>query len=103
MQATHPIIQPFLDYLKFEKRYSKHTIISYETDLISFFDYLITQYGEMPVGQVSHIFCPQLACRPERPRGEFKNHQQENFHAQVIFQVSFEIRRDHNFANGKDH
>jgi integrase/recombinase XerC len=56
MQAAHPIIQPFLDYLKFEKRYSRHTIISYETDLISFFDYLTTQYGEMLVGQITHIF-----------------------------------------------
>ena len=40
MQPAHPIIQPFLDYLKFEKRYSRHTVISYQTDLISFFDYM---------------------------------------------------------------
>ena len=26
----------FLDYLKFEKRYSPHTITSYQTDLIAF-------------------------------------------------------------------
>ena len=56
MQEGLPIIQPFIDYLKFEKRYSRHTLISYETDLISFFDYLVTQYGDMPVEQVSHIF-----------------------------------------------
>lgn len=56
MQAAHPVIQPFLDYLKFEKRYSKHTVISYQTDLISFFDYLITQYGETPLNQLSHIY-----------------------------------------------
>lgn len=56
MQAAHPIIQPYLDYLKFEKRYSRHTIISYQTDLISFFDYVVTQYGETPVHQLSHTF-----------------------------------------------
>lgn len=56
MQPAHPIIQPFLDYLKFEKRYSRHTVISYQTDLISFFDYIITQYGETPLNQLSHIY-----------------------------------------------
>jgi integrase/recombinase XerC len=56
MITAHPIIQPFLDYLKFEKRYSKHTVISYETDLVSFFDYIIIQYGETPLNQLSHIY-----------------------------------------------
>jgi integrase/recombinase XerC len=56
MQTTHPIIQPFLDYLKFEKRYSKHTVISYQTDLVSFFDYIIMQYGETSLHQLSHIY-----------------------------------------------
>jgi integrase/recombinase XerC len=56
MQSPHPVIQPFLDYLKFEKRYSRHTVISYETDLISFFDYIVTQYGETPLSQLSHIY-----------------------------------------------
>lgn len=56
MTTAHPIIQPFLDYLKFEKRYSRHTVISYETDLVSFFDYIIIQYGDTPVDQLSHIY-----------------------------------------------
>jgi integrase/recombinase XerC len=56
MNTAHPIIQSFLDYLKFEKRYSRHTVISYETDLVSFFDYIITQYGETPLTQLSHIY-----------------------------------------------
>jgi integrase/recombinase XerC len=56
MQSAHPVIQPFLDYLKFEKRYSRHTVISYETDLTSFFDYIVTQYGETPLSQLSHIY-----------------------------------------------
>jgi integrase/recombinase XerC len=56
MQTAHPIIQPFLDFLKFEKRFSRHTVISYQNDLTSFFDYLIIQYGETQLPQVSHIF-----------------------------------------------
>jgi integrase/recombinase XerC len=56
MHIAYPIIQPFLDYLKFEKRFSQHTVSSYETDLVSFFDYLITQYGNMPIPDISHVF-----------------------------------------------
>jgi len=56
MTTAHPIIQSFLDYLKFEKRYSKHTVISYQTDLISFFDYIVMQYGETTLSQLSHIY-----------------------------------------------
>jgi len=56
MHSNHPAIQPFLNYLKFEKRYSRHTFISYETDLVSFFDYIETQYGEMSIDQLSHTY-----------------------------------------------
>jgi len=56
MSSEHPLIQPFLDYLKFEKRYSKHTVISYETDLVCFFNYIKSQYGEMSIDQLSHIY-----------------------------------------------
>ena len=52
----YPHIQPFLDYIRFEKRYSKHTLISYQTDLTAFFDYLQATYGELPLGEVSHIY-----------------------------------------------
>jgi len=41
-------IAPFLEYLQFEKRYSRHTIIAYQTDLEQFFDYLLHQYKEIP-------------------------------------------------------
>lgn len=51
-QTPLQYIQPFLDYMKFQKRYSQHTIISYETDLRAFFDYLQSQYNE---GQLSRI------------------------------------------------
>ena len=35
--TSHPELNDFLDYLKFEKRYSRHTISAYQADLISFF------------------------------------------------------------------
>jgi integrase/recombinase XerC len=54
MESHHLLIQPFLDYLKFEKRYSRHTIISYQTDLIAFFDFMVTGFGEMEVPQLTH-------------------------------------------------
>jgi integrase/recombinase XerC len=45
MRATEPYsIHNFLDYLKFQKRYSENTIISYENDLSSFFKFLFLEY-----------------------------------------------------------
>ncbi len=37
---SHPSIDPFLNYLKFEKRYPQNTIKSYQVDLHQFFGYL---------------------------------------------------------------
>lgn len=56
MENHHLLIQPFIDYLKFEKRYSRHTIISYQTDLTFFFDFVITQFGETPLHQITHTY-----------------------------------------------
>ena len=42
--ARIPEIGQFLDYLRYEKRYSVHTVSAYETDLGQFFDFLETQY-----------------------------------------------------------
>ena len=39
-------IQPFIDYLKFEKRYSEHTIRAYSDDLAQFFSFLHNNYGD---------------------------------------------------------
>lgn len=39
------VIQPFLDYLKFEKRYSPHTLSSYENDIRAFSAYLHGNFG----------------------------------------------------------
>ena len=56
MESHHLLIQPFIDFLKFEKRYSQHTIVSYKTDLIHFFDFVVSQFGETPLNQVTHTF-----------------------------------------------
>jgi integrase/recombinase XerC len=51
-----PIIQSFIDYLKFEKRYSAHTIRAYQDDLAGFFQFLRRQFGEMPLPEISASF-----------------------------------------------
>ncbi len=43
-EPVQPHVQSFLDYLRYEKRYSQHTIISYQNDLEQFFSYLNNQY-----------------------------------------------------------
>src|SRR3979411_1330620 len=47
-------IQSFLDYLKFEKRYSLHTVTSYETDLKNFFDFLKITFGNIELKEINH-------------------------------------------------
>lgn len=49
-------IQSFLDYLKFERRYSPHTLTSYTIDLIDFFDYLESQFDVVDVKAISSGF-----------------------------------------------
>lgn len=47
-------IVPFIEYLKFEKRYSRNTVISYENDLISCFDYLEFNFGSISLNAIGH-------------------------------------------------
>ena len=54
--GARPDIQSFLDYLKYEKRYSHHTIISYETDLRDFDNYIHNQYGDTKLKEINHGF-----------------------------------------------
>ncbi|MEO8569085.1 MAG: tyrosine-type recombinase/integrase [Ginsengibacter sp.] len=49
---TYPI-QEFLNYLTFQKRYSRHTIISYQNDLSSFFDFIIVEYNFLSLPEIS--------------------------------------------------
>ncbi|MEO9070499.1 MAG: tyrosine-type recombinase/integrase [Ginsengibacter sp.] len=46
-------IREFLNYLTFQKRYSRHTIISYENDLTGFFDFDALQYHSVNLSEIS--------------------------------------------------
>lgn len=56
MSSTPEQIQSFIDYLKFEKRYSVHTVTSYQTDLSAFFDYLDLQFGKLSLHEITAGF-----------------------------------------------
>jgi len=49
------MIQAFIDYLKFEKRYSAHTIRSYSDDLEAFAVFLKAEFGEQGVREISPL------------------------------------------------
>jgi len=51
------LLTPFLEYLKFEKRASVHTITSYETDLKQFFEFQKEQAGIQSIEKIelTHI------------------------------------------------
>lgn len=53
---THLSIQSYLDYLKYEKRYSIHTITSYQADLIDFIHFLDVQFGGSSLQGINHNF-----------------------------------------------
>lgn len=44
----------FFDYLKYEKRYSAHTLSSYQTDLDAFFTAVTTVYGALSLEEIKH-------------------------------------------------
>lgn len=45
----YPQIHPFLNYLKFEKRFSQHTLVSYQNDLEQFFRFMVSQFDAIPL------------------------------------------------------
>ncbi len=52
----YPHIQQFLDYLRFEKRYSQHTILSYQTDLEQFAVFLINRFDAPEVEKINAAY-----------------------------------------------
>lgn len=46
--------ESFLKYLKFEKRYSTQTVISYETDLRQFQNFLNQEFDNVPSAEANH-------------------------------------------------
>jgi integrase/recombinase XerC len=53
MSSIQHSIQSFLDYIKYQKRYSVHTILSYENDLKDFFDFTQDKYGNLSLTEIS--------------------------------------------------
>lgn len=49
-------IREFLEYLQYQKRYSRHTIISYRNDLQGFEEFLEKQYGSLQLNEVKSPF-----------------------------------------------
>lgn len=54
--SEHPAIQSFLNYLAFQKRYSSHTIISYQNDLTGFFTFLEEQFNTTILSEINASF-----------------------------------------------
>lgn len=52
MSKIDELIPEFLNYLRFEKRYSQHTVLAYEQDLEQFSKYLSGQYS---IGQIQEV------------------------------------------------
>jgi integrase/recombinase XerC len=50
-----PPTETFLNYITFQKRYSRHTILSYKNDLNSFFTYGKEQYNTISVSEISSV------------------------------------------------
>jgi integrase/recombinase XerC len=53
MFAQYPQKEAFLNYLRFEKRYSQHTIISYQNDLEQFLSFIIAEFDEPDVAEIN--------------------------------------------------
>lgn len=50
------VLNPFIHYLQFEKRFSQHTITSYENDLQQFFDFITNQYDAPALSAITTNF-----------------------------------------------
>src|SRR5690349_2572712 len=57
MEVKFPeLVQPFVDYLRFEKRYSVHTVSAYHDDLAQFLQYASEQYGGLAIKDISPVY-----------------------------------------------
>jgi integrase/recombinase XerC len=57
MPLTHQsLIKSFIEYLTYQKRYSPHTIVSYDNDLCGFFDFIELQFGSIKIEEINASF-----------------------------------------------
>ena len=52
----YPQLQEFLNHLRFERRYSAHTITAYQNDLEQFFQFLISQFEGPALSAITATF-----------------------------------------------
>ena len=52
-QSDYPFLQDFLNHLKFERRYSEHTLTAYQNDLLQFTQFLRSQFEAPPIQTVT--------------------------------------------------
>ena len=55
-QTTQYYISDFINYLQYQKRYSRHTVISYKTDLESFNEFISHNYGSIELSDIKSAF-----------------------------------------------
>jgi integrase/recombinase XerC len=53
LTETNTLLQSFLNYLKFEKHYSAHTLIAYKNDLEQFYVFINAQYDNPPLATIN--------------------------------------------------
>lgn len=53
MLQQYPDVESFLNYLRFQKRYSQHTITAYRNDIESFFIYLSDEYDTPDIKNIN--------------------------------------------------
>ena len=49
------VTEKFIEYVRFEKRYSPHTVTAYESDLSQFYHFLKNQYSIEDISDVDHL------------------------------------------------
>ncbi|HMO60972.1 MAG TPA: tyrosine-type recombinase/integrase [Ferruginibacter sp.] len=54
--SFEPYTRQFLQYLQFQKRYSQHTLVSYQTDLEAFFNFIFTQYEAAALPDITSTY-----------------------------------------------
>jgi integrase/recombinase XerC len=73
----------FLQYLRFEKRYSQHTLTAYQQDLKQFQDYLTTEYGITDVQAVAlfHIRSWLATLKDDKQTAKTINRKKSSLHS----------------------
>ena len=93
--SLHPFIDQFIDYLKFEKRYSPHTLLSYRNDLEQFAAYLASQFDAPPLKLISPLFVRSWLAELKEDHMRFVAEQDmEQLFSEVVFPTDWKGRTE---------